>query len=68
MPAAVSSLTPSGIGTALLALIVTFCRQPLPPMEATTLCPGARLETPAPTASMVPATSPPGEWGSVGVT
>ena len=30
--------------------------------------PARSRETPGPKASMVPATSPPGEWGSVGVT
>ena len=69
MPAAVSSLTPSGIGMASLALIATFSPaaiaadrgdDPLPKREA--------WKRRRPNASMVPATSPPGEWGSVGVT
>ena len=68
MPAAISSLTPSGMSTAFFALVTTFSRQPLPPMKATTLCPIVKSVTPAPSPSITPATSAPGENGSGGVT
>ena len=68
MPAATSSLTPSGIGTTFFALVTTFSRQPLPPIKATTLCPSLNSVTPAPMPSTLPAISAPGEKGSGGET
>jgi hypothetical protein len=68
IPAATSSLTPPGIGTAFFALVATISRQPLPPMKAATLSPGLKPVTFLPVASIVPATSAPGEKGRRGDT
>ena len=55
-----------GIGTAFSALVITHSAMPPQPTIPSTRSPGLTLVTPSPTASISPATSPPGENGRSG--
>src|SRR5258708_33287608 len=67
MPAARSKSRLSGIFTIELAGSEIFPRAPLWPQDATTRSPTFRSVTPAPTLSMMPATSAAGENGNGGL-
>ena len=64
--AAMSSLSPSGMGIKPAALAMTCSANPPRPMKAMTRSPSLTLLTPSPSAATRPATSVPGMKGSSG--